>query len=655
MYSSVKSTFLALLLVLPFTSFGQSILSENFETNPFNNGWTAEQAAGSDGWGWGTTSSLSSAFFGIQDSPDGTNVVAANDDRCNCNASQDYLISPSFSLAGISGEVKLLFELYFLGGSYDGDTETAFLQISTDGGATYSNLMNLQGSESWQTVMVDLDSYAGYSDVRLRFHYNDNGGWLYGAALNSVNVFIPEPYDLRLVSVDIPEFLNIGYYDLDGRVINFGTEPLTSFDVSWNRGGTVYTSTISGINIEFGETYDFTHDTKLDLAVAQDYTITVAVDKPNGQDITTLTDNEIQKNITAIDVVVSKNVVIEQHTGAWCQFCPDGSYILRNIRENHDNAITVSIHNGDAMAFADGNTVGSEFVSGYPTGTIDRFQFPGQSGVDASRTTWENRYLERLGATVPFTVSAENTYDASSRMITVDMEVTSHSSFEGEPRLNVFIVEDSVTGTGSGYNQANAYNNQSGHPYQGAGNPIVGYNHMNVARAFLGGPWGEINSLPTSIASGETFSYQFTYTIPAGYDEDQIRVVALVQNFSSDGNDREIFNAVEMSLNESAENEVFQIVLSAEEADLVNDKMQIKIYPNPTSDKVNMAFVLKEQGNLTIDIIDLLGKSVKTVDYGMHYPGYYTETLNVNNLNSGVYFINIRNADSIVTKRLIVQ
>jgi hypothetical protein len=58
------------------------------------------------------------------------------------------------------------------------------------------------------------------------------------------------------------------------------------------------------------------------------------------------------------------------------------------------------------------------------------------------------------------------------------------------------------------------------------------------------------------------------------------------------------------------------------------------IYPNPANDKVSIN--LKNYGNATIQLFNILGQEVKTV--------YTTENkveVNVSDLNSGIYFIRV--------------
>ena len=56
----------------------------------------------------------------------------------------------------------------------------------------------------------------------------------------------------------------------------------------------------------------------------------------------------------------TKKVLIEEFTGAWCGYCPDGAHRLEKIIDSNDgNVIGVSLHNGDQMAVGHTDYLGS--------------------------------------------------------------------------------------------------------------------------------------------------------------------------------------------------------------------------------------------------------------------------------------------------------
>lgn len=68
---------------------------------------------------------------------------------------------------------------------------------------------------------------------------------------------------------------------------------------------------------------------------------------------------------------------------------------------------------------------------------------------------------------------------------------------------------------------------------------------------------------------------------------------------------------------------------------------QVSVFPNPFSQNLNIGFNLKNAGNISITIIDVLGKSVKPVFAGNATAGNNSFNINTSDLNTGVYFVNI--------------
>lgn len=163
--------------------------SEDFE-NGLPCDWSRTQNAGSDGFLWGNAASLSSQFYPI---PAGSNFMASNDDECNCDMSNDMLISPMFDFTGYSSLTSLTLSFdYFLPGIYDSE---GFVMISTNGGATFTSISTIpQQSPTppmatvWASHTVDLSAYAGMDSVHFAFKHDDNGAWADGLAIDNVSL-----------------------------------------------------------------------------------------------------------------------------------------------------------------------------------------------------------------------------------------------------------------------------------------------------------------------------------------------------------------------------------------------------------------------------------------------------------------------------------
>lgn len=241
---------------------------------------------------------------------------------------------------------------------------------------------------------------------------------------------------------------------------------------------------------------------------------------------------------------ITKRPVLEMYTGAWSGWSPDGSVIADQVRNTYANAIVVEIHSQDAMSFTGGNTLISTYNPFYPGGTIDRVHFNGETYVYTSRSKWSQFVGTQSQVAAPADVTITNvSWNSQTRLITATVTANFATSLSQDLRLNLWIVEDSVVGSGSGYNQANYLDQTFGHPYYQAGDPIIGFVHRNVCRTYLGGAWGDSGIIPNSNQSGNSYFKTYTYTLPQAYDENQVKLVGILQQYTTSTSTREILNA----------------------------------------------------------------------------------------------------------------
>jgi hypothetical protein len=65
-------------------------------------------------------------------------------------------------------------------------------------------------------------------------------------------------------------------------------------------------------------------------------------------------------------------------------------------------------------------------------------------------------------------------------------------------------------------------------------------------------------------------------------------------------------------------------------------------YPNPFNPDATISFALPVRSQVTLEIIDILGRTVKTIVHKTLPPGHYTRQFYANRLSSGVYFYRIK-------------
>ncbi|MFV0305980.1 MAG: Omp28-related outer membrane protein [Moheibacter sp.] len=211
----------------------------------------------------------------------------------------------------------------------------------------------------------------------------------------------------------------------------------------------------------------------------------------------------------------NRKAILEEFTGIHCVYCPQGHAIAEQIMEdNPGNAFAINIHQGGyAVPSAGqpdfrtpfGNAIaGQTGLTGYPSGTVNRHNFPGlemgNSGTTAmGRGQWVTAANQIMALPSYLNMAVEATIDVSTREITVHVEsyYTGDSS-ESTNLLNVALLQNNTKGPQTG---GNAGNN---------------YNHMRRLVHMITGQWGDEVSTTTS---GSFVDRTYTYTIPADYND----------------------------------------------------------------------------------------------------------------------------------------
>jgi hypothetical protein len=88
-----------------------------------------------------------------------------------------------------------------------------------------------------------------------------------------------------------------------------------------------------------------------------------------------------------------------------------------------------------------------------------------------------------------------------------------------------------------------------------------------------------------------------------------------------------------------------------------NDKVlnNVKVYPNPISDQLNLSFNMSKDANVTVKIMDVLGNEITTLLSERVGAGDQTKPFIIaSRITSGFYFIRVSVGSEIITKRISV-
>jgi len=220
----------------------------------------------------------------------------------------------------------------------------------------------------------------------------------------------------------------------------------------------------------------------------------------------------------------NRNVVLEEFTGIYCGYCPDGHVIGQGLHDaNPNDVFLINVHSGgyatpngpsdpdfrcpygDALDAASG-------LAGYPAGTVNRATFTGiapqgSPGTTAlSRGDWGAASNIIMADPAYVNVAAQASYDMSTGILTVNTEAYYTATASGVANmLHVAIVENNVPGPQSG-----AQNYNPGAIISGPWTPT--YNHQHMFRHLMDGA----NGLEFNVTTAGTFvPNTHTWTMPA--------------------------------------------------------------------------------------------------------------------------------------------
>ncbi len=608
----------------------QTILTENFEGTGIPAGWVQTSLASDGGWKQG--SNLASQSFPI---PAHTKMIATNDDGCGqtCDKSNDFIQTPSFSLTGISN-VVLKFDLFFYAGSYQGATESLNLEISTNGGSSWSPLQTLTGFDGWRTEIINLSTYVGNADVKIGFRYNDGAGWTFGAAVDNFSVAVPSALDLSVTSLNLPTFIALNQgMTVSGEISNFGTQAVTSMTLNYSiDNGTPVTQSLSGLNIpSINGTYTFNHSVPYTPSTVGTKILKVWASNINGGTDGNTANDEMSGSLVVASQVVTRVTCIEEFTSSTCAPCA-------SLNSTFDPLLTANFTNDASPSFV--NVTAVKYQMNWPSPGNDpsynpdgvtRQNYYGVTGIPdvyfdgLPPASTDQTAIDKARWANPAIMSLSATSTITGNTISVTASLTPHISVPSGTKMFIAVMEKQ-------YNYAASTTSQD-------------VFHHVVRKLLPSGTGITINNLVDGTVVNQTESYTFTGigSQPAQNSYDlwtsmsNLEVVVFVQNVAT----KEIYQA---ALANRAPNGLNDL----------NNGFDARIFPNPVADQLilNITTDVSKSGN--IEILNTLGQVVVTERIEAVNAGESNFRIKTDNMESGIYFARVNFGDKVQTIKFTV-
>jgi hypothetical protein len=382
---------------------------------------------------------------------------------------------------------------------------------------------------------------------------------------------------------------------------NLGTTAITSVELSLNHNGTIQNKTFSGLNIASLATQSFVLDNEITMAEGTN-TISATVVKVNTVADDDAADNT--KTLTETPIVPAKGkvVVAEEGTGTWCQWCPRGAVYLQKMDDKYGKLfLGIAVHNGDPMTNANYDGGLGNLIGGYPSLLVDR-------GADIDPSAVEADFLTRITVAPKGGIIAGATLNNTTKELKVSLTTKFNQNLTGAYKIAFVLIEDSVTGTGDGWDQSNAYsNNRNGEMggYEKLPTPVPAaqMTYRHVGRIIYPNFAGLNNSFPATIKENDAFTHNFSVILDPSWKMEHIHVAGLLIDPQG-----RIDNGAAFDLNEAIANKFVEgTQVLGVETSLLNSK-GLRVFPNPTHDMFRVELLSDLSGYDDLTVYDMQGK-----------------------------------------------
>ena len=321
---------------------------------------------------------------------------------------------------------------------------------------------------------------------------------------------------------------------------------VNSLSVAFKVGDEIFNAEYSDLNLGMGQQFEFTIPEKIAAKYGDtvDFSVTSSV---NG-----IAFDEQSLRTTLLAFLPFKRIVVEEATGMWCGYCPEGTVAMHTLQERYpDQFIGVAVHVNDAMQVAGYGDVMS-FPSGAPTAWLDRKIYvkdmltPVLADGTHTYTTLmggiESLFIDRLHEQTFADISVSGDMSDGADEILTDVSVRFAKGYDDTDfRIILLLTEDHVWKPG--YYQTNYHSGRDESLSGFEALPAMirqDYEFNHVARSVMGGYTGIKGVVPSEVRAGDSYSYSSSFKLPETIlDIQNLKLIAMI----ADAATGEIMNA----------------------------------------------------------------------------------------------------------------
>ena len=670
-----KTLLLTLALLLSVTIFAQTrgtLLRETFDSAKMPEGW---KITGNNAQNWSLSQTSYCGGDAYEMKMDYQPIFYNGFTR---------LTMPTFDLTGVDSimvSFKHFVDIYTTYPSTIGIATSSSNGMNWD--ICYEETFYFDGQHNISKVIANED--IGKDKVMVCIFFKGNSANINAVYFDDVEVMTIEANNAKLVSVDVPNNINLGDAEVNFSVQNLGVEKITSFEAEYKVGNNTYSQTFE-TNLASNETKQFTFDQDVYLTPNK-YDLNINITSVNGKEDQDITNNTLTKEINVALSSTQRIPMIEHFSSASCGPCVSVNNMMHKLTENNPGKYTYVKYPAkfptDIYNTAECDVRSNYYlVSGVPNVAFN--------GVNLGPTSVSQYQLDNSYNETAF-INIKGAFNIEGKTINVTTDVMSYVNLEN---VKTFVSVNEKTTTGN-----------------------VGNNGETEFHHIMMKMLDNANGNDTKVESGKYQRFEFTYDMSNTHVEDMndLEVAVWVQNLVSG----EVFNSsflyeytnhpypirnlevtevdnnlqitweapeennptgynvyvnnklvadntTELSHSVAKESDLYIIevvalygdkksvgtistsfVMEDDETNVIsNYENNINIYPNPVNDRL---YIETQTQTLTIEIYDIYGR--RQVAETPRHQG--NSAIDVSNLKSGIYFVKVRTEEGDIVKRII--
>ena len=596
------------------------------------------------------------------------------------------LTMPTFDLTGVDS-VMVSFK-HFVDIYTDYPSTIGIATSSSNGmkwNICYEQSFVVDGQHNISKVIANEDM--GKEKVMICIFFKGNSININAVYFDDVEVMTIEANNAKIVSVDVPNNINLGNTDINFTVQNLGVEEITSFEAEYKIGDNTYSQTFE-TNMASNETKLFSFDQDVYLTPNK-YDLNINITSVNGKEDQDISNNTLTKEINVALSSTQRIPMIEHFSSASCAPCVAVNSVMHKLTESNPGKYTYVKYPAkfppDIYNTAECDVRSNYYlVSGVPNVAFN--------GVNLGATSVSQYQLDNSYNEAAF-VNIKGAFNIEGTTINVTTDVMSYVNLKN---VKTFISVNEKTTTGN-----------------------VGDNGETEFHHIMMKMLDNASGNDTKVESGKYQRFEFTYDMSSTHVEDMsdLEVAVWVQNLVSgevfnssflyeytnhpypvrnldvteDDNDLQITwdapeknnptgydiyvnnklvvnNTTELSHSVAKESDLYIVEVVAlygnnksvgiietsfvmeDENDttnvISNYENNLKIYPNPANDII---YIEAENEIEEVVVYDVYGRQQTTVN------GQQSLSINISEFNSGIYFIRINTTNGIYVKRFIKE